>query len=79
MNFEILAEEKIIVSKYKRYIKLSLGQENYWFIVMWRNHKDFHENEEKLLRNTAASFVAIIHQKRILDDTRNQNYVKSAL
>jgi hypothetical protein len=29
MNFEILAEEKIIVSKYKRYIKLSLGQENY--------------------------------------------------
>lgn len=79
LDFERLKEEEIVVSKYKRYIKLSLWKENYWFILIGRDKKDFHENEEKLLRNTAASFVAIIHQKRILDDTKNKNYVKSAL
>lgn len=79
LDFEKLEDEKIEVSKYKRYIKLSLWKESYWFILIGRDSKDFHENEEKLLRNTAASFVAIIHQKRILDDNKNKNYVKSAL
>jgi CRP-like cAMP-binding protein len=79
LDFEKLKEKNIEISKYKRYIKLSLWAENYWFILIGRNQKDFHENEEKLLKNTAASFVAIIHQKRILDDIKNKNYVKSAL
>jgi CRP-like cAMP-binding protein len=79
LNFKILKEEKVEICKYKRYIKLSLWRESYWFILIGRDKKDFHENEEKLLINTAASFVAIIHQKRILDDKKNKNYVKSVL
>ena len=79
IDFDILSQEDIEVSKYKRHIRLSLGNESYGFILVGRNDTDFHENEEKLLRNTAASFIAIIHQKRIMDDTKNKNYVKSAL
>lgn len=79
LNLDILKEEEIKVSKYKRFIELTLWEESYGFILIWKDSKDFHENEEKLLRNTAWSFVAVIHQKRILDDTKNKNYIKSAL
>ena len=44
---------------------------------MGRERKDFSENEEKLLKNTAASFVGIIHQKNLLDQQKNKAYIKS--
>ncbi len=79
LDFEKLANEDIETCKYKRYIKLKLWDENYGFLLIWMETRDFHENEEKLLQNTAGSFVWIIHQKTILDDQKNKSYVKSAL
>lgn len=79
LDFQKLSEENIETAKYYRYTKLSLWEENHWFIVVWRDSKDFHENEEQLLQNTAWSFVGVIHQKKIMDDDRNKNYIKSAL
>lgn len=79
LDFKKLTEEEIKISKYYRYTTLSLWEENYGFILIGRNLKDFHENEEQLLQNTAWSFVGVIHQKKIMDDQRNKNYIKSAL
>ena len=74
-----LKEENIQISKYIRHTKLSLWDTNYGFLLIGKDAKDFNENEEKLLQNTAGSFVGIIHQKKILDDQKNINYIKSAL
>lgn len=74
-----LQEEEVQLSKYTRHIELNLGEENYGFLLIGKDGKDFHENEEKLLQNTAGSFVWIIHQKKILDEQKNLNYMKSSL
>lgn len=79
MDFDILQKESIELCKYIRSTKLSLWEENYGFLVIGREKKDFHENEEQLLVNTAWSFVAIIHQKSLLDEAKNKSYIKSAL
>lgn len=76
---DVALSENIKLSKFIRSTKLSLWEENYGFLVIWKDNKDFSENEEKLLANTASSFVWIIHQKKILDEQRNMKYVKSAL
>ena len=74
-----LKGEDILFSKFIRYTKLSLGDVDYGFLLIGKDNKDFHENEEKLLQNTASSFVWIIHQKKIIDDQKNINYIKSAI
>jgi len=72
-----LEDEWIIVSKNIRSVELALWGTSYGFLVTWKDNKDFNENEEKLLQNTAGSFVAIIHQKKLLDEQNNKNYVKN--
>ncbi len=79
LDINILKEEWIELSKYFISTDLSLWDEHYWFLVVGRDKKDFHENEEQLLTNTAWSFVWIIHQKWLIDEARNKNYIKSAL
>lgn len=78
-DLEKLKGEEVEISKFTRVAKLSLWDTNYGFLVIGKDAKDFNENEEKLLWNTAGSFVGIIHQKKILDDQKNINYIKSAL
>ena len=79
LDFDILKQEWIELSRYIRSTDLSLWEEHYWFLVIGKEKKDFHENEEQLLTNTAWSFVGIIHQKWLIDEARNKNYIKSAL
>lgn len=79
LDLEKLKSEWIELSKYTRHTVLNLWDMNYGFLLIWKDLKDFHENEEKLLQNTASSFVWIIHQKKIFDDQKNINYIKSAL
>jgi hypothetical protein len=79
LDVNVLQSEWIQFSKNFRSVDLTLWDEHYWFLVMGRDDKDFHENEEQLLTNTAWSFVWIIHQKWIIDEARNKNYIKSAL
>lgn len=67
----------IQLTRFTRITPLPLGKKNYWYIMIGREKNDFHENEEKLLTNTAMSFVSIIHQKEILDATRNKSYIKN--
>lgn len=74
---EKLTEESIKVSPYIRSAKLSLGEINYGFLVVWKKDTDFTENEEKLLTNIASSLVWVIHQKKLIDDQKNKNYIKS--
>jgi len=75
-NYEVNIIE---LSRYIRFANLSLWEESYWFLVVGRERKDFHENEEQLLVNTAWSFVWIIHQKSLIDEAKNKSYIKSAL
>lgn len=79
LDIEALKKEWIGLSKYLRTTELSLWEEKYWFLLIGRDVKDFHENEEQLLTNTAGSFVWIIHQKWLIDEARNKSYIKSAL
>lgn len=79
LDIEVLKQENIELSKYFRSAELTLWEEHYGFLVIGRDEKDFHENEEQLLINTAGSFVWIIHQKWLIDEARNKNYIKSAL
>lgn len=79
LDIEKLKTDDIKLSKYARSVKLSLWDTNYGFLLIWKDTKDFNENEEKLLQNTAWSFVWIIHQKKIMEDQKNINYIKSAL
>ena len=77
LNIRELEKMWIEVKKYSRSTPLFLWDVNHWFLVIARDSKDFHENEEKLLQNTATNFVGLIRQKEILDNERNKNYVKS--
>lgn len=79
LDIGILKEEWIKLSKYFISTDLSLWDEHYGFLVVGREKKDFHENEQQLLTNTAWSFVWIIHQKSLIDEARNKTYIKSAL
>ena len=79
LNMQQLKDEGIELSRYTRTTELTLWDEHYGFIVIGRDKRDFHEWEEQLLSNTAGSFVGIIHQKWLIDDARNKNYIKSAL
>jgi len=79
LDLELLKDENITLSKYIRSTQLTLWEENYGFLIVWKERWDFHENEEQLLRNTAGSFVWIIHQKWLMDEARNKNYIKSGL
>jgi len=79
LDFDVLKSEGIELCKNIRSSDLTLWDEHYGFLVMGRDIKDFHENEEQLLANTAWSFVWIIHQKWIIDEAKNKNYIKSAL
>jgi len=45
--------------------------------VIARENKVFQENEEKLLRNTAGSLVGVIHQKKLIEEQRNIDYMKN--
>ncbi len=79
LDIKKITDEGIELSRFTRYSKLSLWDKNYGFLLVGKDTKDFNENEEKLLQNTASSFVGIIHQKKILDDQKNINYIKSAI
>lgn len=79
LDIGILKEEWVELAKYFIHADLSLWDEHYGFLVVGKDSKDFHENEHQLLTNTAASFVWIIHQKSLIDEARNKNYIKSAL
>jgi len=79
LDIDLLHDEGIELCRYHRFTPLTLWDEHYWFVLVSRERKDFHENEEQLLQNTAWSFVWVIHQKRILDDKKNKAYIKSAL
>ena len=72
-----IRDEGLELPKYTRSTPLFLWSENYGFLLIGRKGKDFHENEEKLLQNTATSFVGVIHQKEILENERNKSYMKS--
>lgn len=78
-DFDVLQAEKVDLCRYIRSSDLTLWDEHYWFLVMGRDIKDFHENEDQLLANIAWSFVGIIHQKWIIDEAKNKNYIKSVL
>lgn len=75
---KVLENEWIQLTKFSRYTKLTLWEINYWFLLIGNEKKDFSENEEKLLQNTAWSFVWIIHQKKLIDDQKNKNYMRNA-
>ena len=77
LSLESLRSEDIKLPRYTRDTPLFLWDENYGFLLVGKKGKDFHENEEKLLGNTAASFVGVIHQKEILENERNKSYMKS--
>ncbi len=72
-----LEQESIPLDRYTRSTPLFLWDENHGFLLIGRKRKDFHENEEKLLTNTATSFVGVIRQKEILENERNKSYIKS--
>ena len=74
---EELESQWLTLSRYVIHTPLLLWKKNYGYLVVGKNGKDFHENEEKLLGNTAASFVWVIHQKEILNNERNKTYIKS--
>lgn len=79
LSFDTLKQEWIELSKHIIHADLTLWEEHYGFLVVGREKKVFHENEQQLLINTAGSFVWIIHQKWLIDEARNKNYIKSAL
>ncbi len=74
---EKLEQEWVKICPFLRSSKLSLWETNYGFLVVGKKENDFEENEEKLLTNIAWSLVWVIHQKKLIDDQRNKNYIKN--
>lgn len=60
------------------FVPLILWEVNYGYILVARKHTDFNDNDMRLLENTASWFIAVIHQKHIMEEERNQNYIKNA-
>jgi len=77
VDFDLLEKEKIHTWKYHLSAPLSLWDINHGFLVIARENKVFQENEEKLLRNTAGSLVGVIHQKKLIEEQRNIDYMKN--
>jgi len=76
---DIVLESGIELATYIRWVALKLWDNNYGFLVAWKETRSFNENEEKLLQNTASSFVAVIHQKEIMSENENKKHIKSGI
>jgi len=79
LDLNYVISEWIELSEFMQVAELTLWEWHYGFLVVGRNNQDFSENEQQLLKNTAGSFVWIIHQKWLIDEARNKNYIKSGL
>lgn len=77
LDLENIKNQWFQISKYFRFAPLKLGEVNYGFLLIGKEKWDFWENEEKLLINTAWSFVAVIHQKKVMDEEKNKFHVKN--
>ncbi len=75
-SLETLDEFDIKTAHFTRNIELVLWDTSYGYLCVGKQHQDFSENEEKLLENTAVSFVGIIHQKRVYENERNKRYTQ---
>jgi len=71
-SLDVLREESIELKQELLFSPLHLWDKEYGFLVIWRDKKKFERWEEKLLQNTASSFVGIIHRKEVLDEQESK-------
>ncbi len=56
--------------------KLSIWFNNFWFLVFFKENKDFSDNDKKILISLSISIAWLIKQKQLLDEERDKNYMK---
>lgn len=73
---EDFRKNKVYVSRFNMVVPLMIGQEILWYLVYGHNLREFNDAEKKTIIGISISLTGIIHQKRIIDEERNKNYIK---
>lgn len=65
------------IDNYKNYTqKLSIWENELWFLVFFKKDDDFTENNKKVLTSTTISIAWLIRQKQLIDEEKNKEYLE---
>lgn len=57
--------------------RIRVSWEILWYLVFWNNSKDFNDSDHRIAESIANSLVWVLRQKKLLDEERDKNYLKS--
>lgn len=57
--------------------KIAVWGEILWYLVFWNNSKNFNDSDHRVAESIGNSLVWILRQKKLLDEERDKNYLKS--
>jgi len=55
--------------------KISIWENNIWFLVFFKEKNDFNENDKKILTSLTTSIAWLIKQKQLLEEERDKEYM----
>lgn len=69
-------KQSIELSRYCEIADLSIGKENYGYLILTRDAKIFEEHEQRMLTGICNAFVGVIRQKKIQEEEKNKKYMR---
>jgi len=77
LDYKDLRRNKIYASKFNVIVKLSIASIDLWYLVFGNNLIEFSYDEYKMILGIANRITGVLRQRKILEEERNKNYIKS--